>query len=493
MHSRSPLKRRPARLVLAGAGWLLPLLALAGPLAGSLAEPPAAPLALTEVLQQARTGSREVRQGEARLQAAEGQRLQAQGAFDWTLAAETGWERLYVLDAQDGLLRDRLRGIEAWRTTLGAGRQFRNGWSVKPGVSVYRNTGISDAQAFGLTRTRPQVNLTVPLLRGRGDNGSAASRERAAGLDYDAAARLQTYEIQTAVTGAAVQYWQCLALQQQRAVARDDLAAEDRYVARLAAYAGAGQLEPYQHDRAVARQTGQRLQLAALERRHAGCLLELPSARPATAGIDAVADGFPAPEFERVTALDVERLVEHARHHRGDLQAAALNLDARAQLSAAARDGQRPTLNMTLDPQRVMLSLAQSFGGSGAEGLHREALAHQEEARLQLDELGDRARLDLREQVAALQEAATHGPALGAAVAATEHLVLDVQSRVEHGWASDQDLRAAQQELAALRRAQIDLQLQYATATSLLRLLSGHLDATVADAAALRAQLVTLP
>jgi outer membrane protein TolC len=453
-------------------------------------------ITLAQILEQARTSSPEARQSQARLSAAEGQQRRAEGAFDWTLGAETGWERLFVLDAEDGVLRNKLQEIDAWRTTLGVSRQFRNGWTIKPGVSVYAHTDIADAQAFGLTRTRPQVNLTVPLLRGRGDLGEAASRERAATLNYKAAVSLRAFELQTVVTATAVKHWQCLALQQQLAVARADLSFEDAYVAAVDDFVRAGQTDASLYDRVLARQTAQRLQLSGIERAHENCMFELLSPIAQSTAVDAtttIAGELPRPERDRVAALDLDRLVEHALAQRSDLIAARIDADSRRQLTDAARDSERPTLNLNLDTQRVTLSLAQSFGGNTAAGAHQEARAQQEDARIHLEDLTSRTRMEIRQQVLALQEAAEHAPGLDEAVSTLEQLVPDMQKRIELGLATRQDLRAAQQELAAMRNTQIELRLQYATSASLLRLLSGSFDVTSSDPAALCDQLVTLP
>ena len=140
----------------------------------------AQPVSLEDVVRAVVTDSPLIGLENERVRRAQGELQLAQGPLDWTATAEGGWQRLYVVEARDGFLTDNLQDIDAWRSSLGVSRQFRNGITIQPGVSFYIDADVNAAQSLGLTQTLPSLNLTIPLLRGYGADSPVATAERAA-------------------------------------------------------------------------------------------------------------------------------------------------------------------------------------------------------------------------------------------------------------------------------------------------------------------------
>ena len=72
---------------------------------------------------------------------------QASGAFDWTVSGEGGYETLYVPKIAEGLVPN--HGVLTDQTDIlgtgyisgGVGRTFRDGISIRPGVTAYPSSG----------------------------------------------------------------------------------------------------------------------------------------------------------------------------------------------------------------------------------------------------------------------------------------------------------------------------------------------------------------
>jgi hypothetical protein len=101
---------------------------------------------------------------------------QAAGQFDWGVAAQTGWQALYVPRVLNGVvpgkgvLSNQTDILSAYYYNLSVGREFRNGIQIAPGVTAYPSTGgATTAQTFGLTALRPSLGLRIPLIQGLGE------------------------------------------------------------------------------------------------------------------------------------------------------------------------------------------------------------------------------------------------------------------------------------------------------------------------------------
>jgi outer membrane protein len=95
------------------------------------------------------------------------------------------------------------------QANLGVSRLFRSGISIAPTVTVTRDVdNILNPQ--GINTVNPNVQITVPLLRGRGRTAVAA-QEMAAGAEVGASAFDLTNEISTLLAATASDYWNLVA------------------------------------------------------------------------------------------------------------------------------------------------------------------------------------------------------------------------------------------------------------------------------------------
>ena len=134
------------------------------------------PMRLEDAIKGALGGGPATQREDEKVNRAAGRLQQAAGAFDWNASAETGWERLYVARSRDGVLTTDTEAVDTLHTQAGISRRFRNGIEVRPGISYFSETGgVSAGQTSGLTKTRPMLGLSVPLLRGFGDDTADAA------------------------------------------------------------------------------------------------------------------------------------------------------------------------------------------------------------------------------------------------------------------------------------------------------------------------------
>jgi len=470
---------------------------------GTLATPAAAQnqtqtVLLEDVVRAALTQNPQILLENERVRRAEGQLQQAQGAFDWTASAESGWERLYVAEAGNGFLTVDLRELDAWRSTLGVSRQFRNGITIQPGISFYSNTGgVSDGQSLGLTKPRPALNVTVPLLRGFGVDSMAATAERAAIQGLAASEHGRTHAVESAVTNATLVFWRCLALRRQLAIVEADQRSADDYVASIRAFVESGEGEQAALDRALANQAMQNVALSRSQAEDMACRRQLDVAMGGDGRREPVPEGeFPDMENAALAAsqLSAASLTDNALMQREDVQALSLQGAAQAERVRGARDAMQPEVTLTLDPRRIMVRLSQSLGRNRQEGMLSEALAGEGEARLNQRQLETQIRLDIAENLRGLQDALLNWRALSEASATMEILADEAERSYQAGFSTLQDTRSVQQESINLRRQVIDAQLQYASYLAALRLSLGSVDtAESLSAEQVAAQFRSLP
>ena len=435
---------------------------------------------LEDVVRSVLTQSPQILLENERVRRAEGQLQRAQGPFDWTASGESGWERLYVSEANNGVLTDNLREIDAWRTTIGVGRQFRNGITVQPGVSFYANAGGTEAQTQGLTKVRPALNLTSPLLRGFGEDSEVATNERAAVHGLDASRHGREYVAQSALTNAVLVFWRCLALKQQLAIVEEDQRGAADFLESIRAFVESGEGEPAALDRALANQAVQNVTLSRTRASIQTCRRDLDVAMGGDGTREPVPEGA-FPEMDGVTEpasrLNGVTLADDALARREDVRALSLQNAAQAELVRGARDGMQPQVNVSVDPQRVMVRVSQSLGRSAQEGALSEALAGESESRINLRQQESQVRLEIAENLRGLQDALINWQALKESAAAMEVIAGEAERRYQTGFSTRQEYRSVQEETAAIQRQVIEAQLQYASYLGALRLALGRIDA----------------
>ena len=421
-----------------------------------------------------------VQREDERVRRAAGQLRQAQGAFDWTVNAETGWEQLYVPKARDGLLTNELDTPSAIRTTVGIGRRFRNGVEIRPGVSFYA-TDATAAQTAGLTTPRPALNLTIPLFQGRGPDNVAATAERAAVAALEGSGHARDFMAQRAVHDTVQVYWRCLAVRQGLGVQEaDQLAAED-YVSSLRNLVQLGRLEPTLLDRAVAGIAVQRVGLSRAVSADEACRNELALAmrRPAGGDLPTAVGEFPAIDgmADPLARLNEQVLTDLALAKRSDLMALLRYDTAENERVRGARTGLETKVDVYVDPTRVLLRYSRSLGRDAEEGQISAAVAAQNEARINLEQAQVQVRSDVTSQLRTLREAVANWTELTQSVGLLENVVADARRRAQAEIISQQDFRSAQSELAQVRLQVIDARLQYAAGLARLRLATGTIEA----------------
>jgi outer membrane protein TolC len=436
---------------------------------------------LEDVVAGALSNSTLIQRDDERVRRAAGQLQQAQGAFDWSVNAETGWQQLYVPKARNGLLTDQLDTPTALSTVVGIGRRFRNGIEVQPGVSFYANTDASAAQVAGLNKPRPALNLSIPLFRGRGSDNSFATGERAAAASLEGSAYNRDFTVQKAVHDAVQVYWRCLALRQHLTVLDADQHAAQDYLSSLRSLVQRGQIEPTLLERAVANVAVQRVGLSRAVTADQNCRHDLAvamgkspdSSRPTAVGEFPAMDGM----AESVDRLSQQRLTDIALANRHDLMGLMRYDAAENERVRGARNSLQPKVDIYVDPSKILLRYSRSIGRDTEQGQVTAATAAQNEARLNLEQAQTQVRVDIDSQLRGLKDAMTDWTSLMQSVGLLENVVSDAQRRADAGVISQQEYRVAQNELVQVRGQVIDAKLQYAASLAGLRLATGTIDA----------------
>lgn len=439
----------------------------------------AQPVQLEDVVRAVVTDSPLISLEDARVRRAQGELQQAQGSLDWTATAESGWQRLYVVEARDGFLTDNLQDIDAWRTSIGISRQFRNGITIQPGVSFYIDANVNPAQSMGLTQTLPSLNLTIPLLRGYGADSPIATAERAARLGVEASQHGREYGTQRAVSSAVLVYWRCLALRHQFEVAENDHQEAQEFVQAIRGFVEQGQGEPLALDRASAGLAVQNVTLARSRAADEACRRELDVAMNGD-GIGELplpVGDFPKIDENAATRLNGNLLAENALMRREDIRALSLQSAAHAERVRGAKDGMQPELNVLVDPRGVLLRLSQSLGRNTQQGQLSAALAGEGEARINLRQLENQVRLEVSENVRGVHDAISNWKALNESAAAMKIVAGDAERRYDAGVLTRQEYRDVQGEYALVQTQLVQTQFQYASNLAALHLALGNVDA----------------
>jgi outer membrane protein TolC len=435
----------------------------------------AQPVQLEDVVRAVVTESPLIDLEAQRVRRAQGELQQAQGGLDWTATAEGGWQKLYIVEARDGFLTDNLQDIDAWRSSLGISKQFRNGISVQPGVSFYIDADVNAAQSLGLTKTLPSLNLTIPLLRGYGTDSPIATAERAARLGVEASQHGREYGTQRAVSSAVLVFWRCLALHNQFEYAENDRRKAEEFVQAIRGFVDGGLENPVAMDRAAASLALQNVTLARSRAADESCRRELDVAMSGN-GLGELP--IPIGEFPEIDAsaavrLNGNDLAEDALVRRPDIRAMSLQSAAYSQRVRGAQDGMQPQLNVLVDPRGVLLRLSQSLGRNAQQGQLDAALAGEGEARINLRQLENQVRLDVR----GILDAIFNWQALSESAAAMKIVSDDAERRYDTGLVTLQELRDVQGEYAVVQTQLIETQFQYASNLGALRLALGRVEA----------------
>ena len=231
----------------------------------------------------------------------------------------------------------------------------------KPRAAEYGGKGISDVLQF-----RAGVNVTLPLLRGRGAR-SVAAAERAAAIDVEAGQLILDHQQAASVLRTVQAYWNLRAAQDAVTIARQSVEFQTTLTGLTNQIIGVGDLPQVELARARASEARARAQAEDAERRLHEARVALADAMgvavtgdPAT--LPTAADAFPQGGAPGAVA----GLIDQAVGQRADLKAATRSIDASTTLVDAARDDLRPRLDLQVGTWFTALG-----EGSGPKALDR--------------------------------------------------------------------------------------------------------------------------
>jgi len=404
------------------------------------AEPPP-PLALAETLDTAiRNNAAVLLQAES-VKARLGQVLVARGQFEPRVSMQTGrnWDRMPLrrdeVETNVAFGRSGASHFSSQASTYLAGlsRQLETGHTVSGNVSVARTDDGALRQSSIPPQTRTNLFLTyrIPLLRNAGRDVVTANL-RAAETDVTAARFETVATLEAVVRRVALGYYDVGAQATVVELARQSERRAASFLEELRRLVAADQVAAAELELASATQAARRNARIGAEQGLAEAQLQLARSMGAAdalervvAGVDTRLPALGQPALDSLAPR--ERITEAALSTRADLQALRAALDSAVLLSAAAQNGVRPEVDLTLTAGRVgrqdnvMLHQglrplgengAGAYGGvtlsidlplrpSEAQGILRQRLAQEESARVRLrdSEIAAVFGLEVAEQV----------------------------------------------------------------------------------------------
>ncbi|HEY5208406.1 MAG TPA: TolC family protein [Stellaceae bacterium] len=450
---------------------------------------------LEDVIRHALQGSLALRHAKNKIDTARGQLLEARSAFDWTALAQTGWQRFYGPQVFSGRQTGNATFIDAWRTTVGVSKQFRDGISVSPGVTTLLSPQLTSLQSLGYQEVLPTLNLTIPLLRGLGSDSTdateraAIARLRGTRLDYD-------YTSQETVHDAVQLFWRCLADAQQRLVMLETDQQQTDYERWLSNMISRGQLEPSALQRAQAQHTLSNQKLDAANEGVLICRRKLSDA----VGLDAPRILEPVGELphpERygpvIARLQDAPLIAYALDNRRDIKALKAYIEAQRDRLTGAKDELNPKVDVVLDPYQAFVRYSQSFSRSAAKGHVAEAMAAESDADIALRQGEQAVRSDIVNAVRGLKELWRAWPTLVAAEGKYQRIIDQGEQRARQGTITREELRLIEDEQASAKHALIDARLRLASILASLRLYTGSIALDGYTEANIATEFATLP
>lgn len=383
------------------------------------------------------------------------------------------------------------------RYEFGVHRRFRSGIEVTPTVQMTRTVA---GEAAVLNETSAGLSLRYPVVGGRvrstdrAAEDAAAQRVEAAGMD-------EVQAKQSAMTGAALAYWDyvgaALVLNTlSEAEAQSIRLLDEMEILVAADERPAADLITVQAD--LARRRASRLQAeqAAFEAQQA---LALAMGDADADDIGPPSDGLPA--VRPLTLLDERALVALALERRTDLHAADRRYRAAVRMVRARRADLRPALDLVVDAaysalsegaaetyqylplgigatrgNRVGVSLQINRLGSGAaRAASRRAAAERDRLRILHDDAARRIRAEVAFAVVRLRSSAAEVSQTRAAVALYEEAVENERRRLRLSMGTLFDVQMMEERLINARVETVRSEVRYARALGQLRAATGTL------------------
>jgi outer membrane protein TolC len=440
---------------------------------------PADPLSLEDAVRATMLHGPELAQAENRRREAEGTLREAQGAFDWTAAAQVGWERLYVLSSSGSYLTSNLQSLDALDASIGASRTFRDGISISPGFQFYSLAGSGGSQILAATRPLPTLGIKIPLLRGLGeevaDAAEVAAEEALSGTNFQ-----NEFALQRAVHDTVQAYWRCVSAGDHVAIldASEQQAAAD--VDRQRQLTSKGLAEPSELQKQEADLALRRVNLGKARDEVPICLRDLALLMgTADPGSRSTVDRLPLGDgvVPQELGLPEDALVDTAIANRKDLHALERIAKSKVTNLRGQKDTLRPELDIYLDPRSAGLRFSRSLENDAAEGRVDKATAEESQAWINVEQLQTKIRNEVLDAAHSLHRSRADFMSLTAAAASLEAAVTAEERRAGSNEAARPGLIEARQQLATVRHGLVDLELEYAANLAALRLDLGTLDA----------------
>jgi hypothetical protein len=418
----------------------------------------------------------------------------AEGAFDWAVRTQTGYNRIYQPAAIDGFLTTGVDSFNVLSSTMYAERQFANGIRVRPGYIVSQNKDNfrSDLARLG---NRPLLQIDVPLDGSLGAGAPDALRLQAAQSDRAAAQTDADFARQTYLHRVVTAVWLQVAARERAAVYRDLAERLETVAARVGRLARAGEAATLNADelrgraslaRALAERdavelVATRIQLAAL--------IQVPA--DVFAGVDT--------QFPRMTAADAAQrdklpaYVDQALQRRPDVRSQLERIEAarlRGRIGEREADSQ---LSLTVGHDRLLVNYYTPIGDNKRSGARRQAAAGVGAAEDGLEEAKQRVRVETQLALERLIASKSSVERAGSAMDTTRDRLALVDQLVNDGRHPPSALADAADQFAASRRQWLDANLLYALSLADFRRATGSIPEGGAEPTDVAALFVTEP
>jgi outer membrane protein TolC len=318
------------------------------------------PLDLLEALQSTLSNQPVLHIQEQQVVATRAVRRQASGPFDTVFGTSFSQNRinnpLTLFNQEEAGLLGIITDNQVSNVTnldIGASKEYRNGITVSPNLLVTRTTdNIYDIGGVNLTTLGIQV--TLPLLRGRG-RGVVAATETAAGIEVEASLLDLNQTISSLLANTAASYWNAVGAAKNLGVARESEARGKIYVENVKTLIAAGRVpEAESHQvnanlatRSAARIAAEQSLLAARQQ----LALAMGMSTDQMAGVGTPAEDFPVDDGQALAVLNAHSLQEFyssALERRADYLAARKREREQKTLVTPARNALLPQLNLNL-------------------------------------------------------------------------------------------------------------------------------------------------
>ncbi len=303
---------------------------------------------------------------------------QISGAFDWRLVAEGGYRRPRVPGTnEENLLTAETETNTVYSARLGVGKQFRNGITVRPGISYSINTNGNASDVLAESVSLGHLAVNIPLLRGRGTQVTTAN-ERASQKTVEASKLNKDRRLAETVVRASTQYWQSVA-------AKRNLEARQRAGEEAIAISGIlrklseqGEVSVLEYQNSVANLNLRRLKIEKSvvtwnsTRRK---LARLIQNEHRIGNLPISVSQFPDFDPKIRLNLNESALVDLAFEQRRDLLALHQRVQSKHISLFKARNDMWPQLDLNLDLDKVYVNYTQSLGNNLGKGRQRDAAA----------------------------------------------------------------------------------------------------------------------